>query len=180
MHQIARTTRADTDKRNLREHAARRQLRAFFQGVKTYMSIFEPARSPWPQRMLSVLRILTGLIFFTAGTMKMFGYPPFPSQMLNMPATPMWEFHAAKYLEVFLGGAFTLGLLTRPISFVLAGEMAVAYFQVHFPSGFWPVTNYGVPAVLHCFLFLYFMFAGAGPWSIDAMIARRRSSPPGR
>src|SRR5215212_11138223 len=98
------------------------------------MSIFEPARSPWPDRMLSVLRVLVGLVFFTAGTMKMFGYPPFPSQMLNMPPTPMWEFHVAKYLEVFLGGAFTLGFLTRPISFVLAGEMAVAYFQVHFPS----------------------------------------------
>jgi putative oxidoreductase len=138
------------------------------------MSIFEPSRSIWTSRMLSVLRIVTGLVFFMAGTQKLFGYPPFPAQVPTMSMPPMWEFHVAAYLEVFLGGAFLLGFLTRPVSFILAGEMAVAYFQVSFPLGFWPNTNWGVTAVLHCFIFLYFMFAGAGPWSIDALIARSK------
>jgi putative oxidoreductase len=142
------------------------------------MSVFQPSPSPWTARMLSVLRIVTGLIFFMAGTQKLFGYPPFPAQMPSMAPPPMWELHLAAYLEVYLGAAFLLGFLTRPIAFVLAGEMAVAYFQFSFPLGFWPGTNWGVPAVLHCFIFLYFVFAGAGPWSIDALIARSRGSGP--
>jgi putative oxidoreductase len=138
------------------------------------MSIFEPSRSVWTPRMLSVLRIVAGLVFFMAGTQKLFHFPPFPAQVPNMTPTPMWEFYVAGYLEVFLGGAFLLGFLTRAVAFILAGEMAVAYFQVSFPLGFWPNTNWGVPAVLHCFIFLYFVFAGAGPWSIDALIARSK------
>src|SRR3954465_2599859 len=138
------------------------------------MSIFEPSSSPWNARMLSVLRIVTGLVFFMAGTQKLFGYPPLPAQLPTMTPVAMWEFHVAGYLEVFLGGAFLLGFLTRAVSFILAGEMAVAYFQVSFPLGFWPNTNWGVTAVLHCFIFLYFVFAGAGPWSIDALIARSK------
>ena len=88
---------------------------------------------------------------------------------------PMWEFHLAGILETYLGAAFTLGFLTRPIAFVLAGEMAVAYFQVSFPMSFWPTANWGTSAILYCFLFLYFMLAGAGPWSVDAIIARRKA-----
>jgi putative oxidoreductase len=106
--------------------------------------------------------------------MKVFGFPPFPAQLPTMPSAPMWEIHLAGYLEVILGGAFLLGLFTRPVSFILAGEMAVAYFQVNFQLSFWPTANWGVPAVLHCFIFLYFVFAGGGPWSIDAMIARSK------
>jgi len=140
------------------------------------MSIFQPASPVWTQRMLSLLRIVAGLVFFVTGTMKLFGFPPMPSSgPTNLGTPPMWEFHVAGILEVYLGGAFTLGLLTRPISFVLAGEMAVAYFQVSFPVSFWPTVNWGTPAILYCFLFLYFMFAGAGPWSLDAIIARRRT-----
>jgi putative oxidoreductase len=142
------------------------------------MSIFEPSRSAWTPRMLSVLRIVSGLVFFMAGTQKLFGYPPFPAQVPTMPMPAMWELHMAAYLEVFLGGAFLLGLLTRAVSFILAGEMAVAYFQFSFPLAFWPNTNWGVAAVLHCFLFLYFMFAGAGPWSVDALIARSKRGNP--
>ena len=78
----------------------------------------------------------------------------------------------AGILEVFGGLAIVLGLLTRPVAFVLAGEMAVAYFQAHFPQSIFPTVNNGVPAVLYCFLFLYFSFAGAGAWSIDRVIAR--------
>ncbi len=73
----------------------------------------------------------------------------------------------------FVGGALILvGFLTRPVAFVLSGEMAVAYFQFHFPRSFWPSINQGVAAVLYCFVWLYFSAAGAGPWSLDA--ARRR------
>jgi putative oxidoreductase len=73
----------------------------------------------------------------------------------------------------FVGGALLLvGLFTRPVAFLLSGEMAVAYFQFHFPNGFWPVVNQGQPAVLYCFIWLFFSAAGAGPWSIDAL--RRR------
>lgn len=138
------------------------------------MSIFEASRSPWTARMLSILRIVSGLLFVTAGTSKMFFFPPFPADPPALPSTPMWEVQVASYLEVYLGGLFTLGYLTRPIAFILAGEMAVAYFQVHFPLSFWPTTNWGSAPVLHCFIFLYFLFAGAGPWSIDALIARSR------
>ena len=140
------------------------------------MSIFERSRSPWTDRMLSILRVVAGLMFFMSGTMKLFGFPPMPSQIPTMPPVPMWELHLAGLLETYLGGSFTLGFLTRPIAFVLAGEMAVAYFQANFPLSFWPTANWGIPTALYCFVFLYFMFAGAGPWSVDAMIARRAGS----
>jgi putative oxidoreductase len=71
-------------------------------------------------------------------------------------------------MEVFGGVLLLLGLFTRPVAFLLAGEMAVAYFQFHFPQGFWPTMNGGVPAVLYCFVWLYYATAGAGPWSLDA------------
>jgi putative oxidoreductase len=70
-----------------------------------------------------------------------------------------------------------LGLFTRPVALVLAGEMAVAYFQFHFPQGFWPNLNGGIPAVLCCFIWLYFSAAGPGPWSLDAWWQRRRTFP---
>ena len=140
------------------------------------MSIFEPASPKWTNRMLSILRIVAGLVFFTGGTMKIFGFPPFPSSgPTNLPVPPVWEYHLAGLLETYLGAAFTLGLLTRPISFLLAGEMAVAYFQISFPLSFWPTVNWGTSAILYCFIFLYFMLAGAGPWSVDAVIGKRRA-----
>ncbi len=138
------------------------------------MSMFERSPSPWTDRMLSILRIVAGLVFFITGTMKLFGFPPMPAQLPTMPPVPMWEIHLAGILEVYLGAAFTFGFLTRPIAFVLAGEMAVAYFQGSFPLSFWPTANWGVSAILYCFIFLYFMLAGAGPWSVDALIAGRR------
>jgi putative oxidoreductase len=132
------------------------------------MSIFHP--SPYSSRMLSVLRIVAGLVFVSFGTMKVFGYPPSPTPM---PAfDPTSQMGIAGLLEVIGGGLLILGLLTRPVAFLLAGEMAVAYFQVHFPQSPFPTGNNGVPAVLYCFLFLYFSFAGGGAWSMDAAIAR--------
>ena len=138
------------------------------------MSIFEPARPPWPGRMLSVLRIISGLVFITFGTMKLFNYPPLPQGMPPIPLVSQMGF--AGILETFGGLLILIGLFTRPVSFVLAGEMAVAYFQGHYPQSFWPTTNMGAPAILYCFIFLYFVFAGAGTWSVDAMIARSKGS----
>ncbi|MDB4951521.1 MAG: hypothetical protein JWM27_4170 [Gemmatimonadetes bacterium] len=140
------------------------------------MSIYDPAPSPWPSRALAVLRIVAGLVFMTAGTMKLFGYPP-PPQGAMGPLVLMSEVGIAGILEAFGGLAFILGLFTRPIAFILAGEMAVAYFQFHFDfqKAFWPTTNNGVPAVLYCFVFLYFVFSGAGAWSIDERLARSRA-----
>lgn len=138
------------------------------------MSIFDPAPSPWPSRMLSVLRIVSGVVFITFGTMKLFNVPPMPPG--QPPLDLISQVGLAGILEVFGGLAFVLGIFTRPIAFILSGEMAVAYFQGHFPMGFWPSANMGTPAILFCFIFLYFVFSGAGVWSIDAMIARSRAN----
>jgi putative oxidoreductase len=124
--------------------------------------------SPWQGRVLSVLRIVAGVMFVTAGTTKLFGFPsgmphPLPTLVL-----------VAGILETFGGALIVLGLLTRPVAFLLSGEMAVAYFKAHFPHSPYPTVNEGVSAVLYCFIFLYLVFAGAGPWSIDAAIGRGR------
>ncbi len=137
------------------------------------MSIFEPSRSPWTGRMLSILRIVAGAVFITFGTMKVFNYPPLPQGMPPIPL--MSQAGIAGVLEIIGGPLITLGLFTRPVAFILAGEMAVAYFQGHYPQSFWPSVNMGTPAILYCFLYLYLVFAGAGPWSLDAMIARNRA-----
>jgi putative oxidoreductase len=104
-------------------------------------------------------------IFEPAGT-------PWTSSMLSVGL--MSQLGIAGILETFGGAAIVLGLFTRPVAFVLAGEMAVAYFQFHFPLSVFPTVNNGVPAVLYCFIFLYLTVAGAGEWSADASIARAR------
>ena len=136
------------------------------------MSIFEASRSPWRGRMLSILRIVAGAVFISFGTMKVFNFPPLPAGMPPIPLVS--QLGLAGTLELFGGSLILIGLFTRPVSFVLAGEMAVAYFQGHYPQSFWPTTNMGTPAILYCFIYLYFVFAGAGPWSVDAMISRAR------
>ena len=139
------------------------------------MSIFETSGSPWTDRMLSVFRIVAGLVFMSAGTMKLFGYPPSPAPGMP-PFHLLSEVGVGGILETFGGLAIVLGLLTRPVAFLLSGEMAVAYFQFHAPKSLFPTVNGGIPAVLYCFFFLYLVFAGAGPWSIDAMIASSKRS----
>jgi putative oxidoreductase len=137
------------------------------------MSIFEASRSPWAGRMLSIFRIVAGLMFMWSGTTKLFGYPP--SGIPGMPPIALTsQLGVSALLETFGGLAIVLGLLTRPVAFLLSGEMAVAYFQFHAPKAFFPTTNGGEPAVLFCFLFLYLVFAGAGPWSLDAMLTRSK------
>jgi putative oxidoreductase len=140
------------------------------------MSIYEASPSPWTGRMLSIFRIVAGVVFMTAGTMKIFGYPANP--MPDMPPPELWsQIWIGGLMEVVGGLLIVLGLWTRPTAFLLAGKMAVAYFQFHAPQGFWPTQNGGVSAMMYCFFFLYLMFAGAGPWSVDAKIARSRSRP---
>ena len=136
------------------------------------MSIFEPAREPWPGRVLGIVRIVAGLLFITFGTMKLFGYPPLPEGQAPVPL--MSQMGIGSVMEIVGGALIALGLFTRPVAFLLSGEMAVAYWQFHAPQSFWPSTNMGTPAILYCFFFLYLVFAGAGPWSLDALIARRR------
>jgi putative oxidoreductase len=136
------------------------------------MSIFDPAPAPWPSRMLSVFRIVAGALFISFGTMKLFGHPPMPAGMPPIPL--MSQTGVAGVLETFGGTLILIGLLTRPVAFILAGEMAVAYFQFHYPQSFFPTTNMGTPAIMYCWFFLYLVVAGAGVWSVDEAIARRR------
>jgi putative oxidoreductase len=137
------------------------------------MSIHEPANPVWTSRMLAIFRIVAGLMFFQAGTMKLLGFPANP--MPNMPPIElMSQVGIGGLMEIVGGIAIMLGLYTRPVAFVLAGEMAVAYFQFHQPNGFWPSSNGGVPAVMYCFFFLYLAAAGAGAWSLDSVLARVR------
>ena len=108
--------------------------------------------------MLAVLRIVTALIFIEHGTQKLFGFPPSPN-----PPPPLFSlFGLAGVLEILGGLLVLLGLYTRPVAFILAGQMAVAYFMGHLPEGFFPVNNGGDAAILYCFVFLYLVFAGPG------------------
>ena len=117
-------------------------------------------------QLLSLLRIVAALMFLQAGTMKLFGWPvPMPD---GTTVTLMSQVGIGALLEAVGGFLLLIGLFTRPVAFLLSGEMAVAYFQFHFPQGFWPIANQGQPAVLYCFIWLYFSAAGAGPWSLDA------------
>ena len=136
------------------------------------MSIFEPAPAPWPGRMLSIFRIIAGLVFITFGTMKVFNYPPLPPGQPPIPL--MSQAGIGGMMEIVGGALIVLGLFTRPVAFILSGEMAVAYWQFHAPQSMWPSQNMGTPAIMYCFFFLYLVFAGPGPWSLDARIARRR------
>jgi len=130
------------------------------------MSIFEA--SPFSSRMLSIFRIVAGLVFLSVGTSKLFGFPHNP---MMPPIHLASQLGVAGILETIGGLAIVLGLFTRPVSFILAGEMAVAYFEMHFPKSFWPGINGGMPALLFCFFFLYLIFAGGGAWSIDSSLA---------
>ncbi len=124
--------------------------------------------SGWGPRLQSVLRIVAASMFVLAGTMKLFAFPAgIPPDGGTVPL--MSQMGLAGILETFGGGLLLLGLFTRPVAFLLAGEMAVAYFQFSFPQSIWPVLNGGAPAALYSFVWLYFSAAGAGPWSLDAM-----------
>jgi putative oxidoreductase len=126
------------------------------------------SRAPY---LLSILRIVAAFLFIQFGTAKLFGLPApiMPGGGTAAIGSQVWF---AGFLEAFGGFFILIGLFTRPVAFLLSGEMAFAYFLGHAPQGFWPVLNQGHPAVLFCFVFLYLSAGGPGPWSLDA---RRRS-----
>jgi putative oxidoreductase len=126
--------------------------------------------STWSPYLLSVLRIMTGLLFVEHGASKILGYPPSPKPM---PFELFTLAGLSGVLELVGGTLIALGLFTRIAAFILSGEMAVAYFMVHAPGGFFPMVNKGELAVLYCFVFLYLSVAGGGPWSIDRLRHRR-------
>ena len=126
----------------------------------------------WAPRMLSVLRIVAALLILEHGTQKLFGFPtPNPAAGGSpAPFTLIWD---AAILE-FAGGLLLLfGVFTRPVAFVLSGEMAIAYWMAHAPRGPFPALNGGEAAILYCFVFLYLFAAGGGAWSVDQF--RQRS-----
>ena len=135
------------------------------------MSLCNPPASPlWSNRILALFRIVAGLMLLSTGTMMLFGFPHSPKPMPPFALTS--QIGIGKILETMGGLAIALGLCTRPVAFVLSGEMAVAYFQFHAPKSFFPTVNGGASAILYCFFFLYLAFAGAGAWSLDEIIFR--------
>jgi len=119
--------------------------------------------------VLSILRIFTGLALLEHGTGKILGFPAVPS-LANVQIGSLTG--VGGLIELIGGILFTIGLFTRPVAFILSGFTAVAYFMAHAGKGFYPMLNGGELAALYCFVFLYFTFAGAGPWSADAAIGR--------
>ena len=132
------------------------------------------ALSKYQPQALAVLRVVTALCFMAHGTQKLFGFPA--SQMGSPELFSLMGLAAV--LEVFGGLAIILGLFTRPVAFILAGEMAYAFWMMHVPMGgsIIPVSNGGDAAVLFCFVFLYLVFSGPGAWSLDEMLKSRRGN----
>jgi putative oxidoreductase len=134
------------------------------------MEKFNKMLGAWEPMVLSIYRIITGLLLFQFGVAK----------LLKFPAVPMFEkvevlslFGIAAIFEFIFGGLLILGLFSRLAAFILCGEMAVAYFIGHFPRGFIPLLNNGNLAIMFCFACLYLACAGGGPWSLDAMRSKR-------
>jgi len=124
----------------------------------------------WAPQMLSVLRIVTGLIFFEHGAQKFLSFPPGQSAGSGLAFESLGSY--AGIIELVAGLLIALGLFTRPAAFLASGAMAVAYWIAHAPHNFFPVNNGGDAAILYCFVFLYFVFSGPGPWSLDAARSR--------
>lgn len=128
----------------------------------------------WEPHLLSIVRIVVGLLYMEHGLAKIFDFPPMPNhapyQLLTLVPG------LAGILEAAGGLLIALGLFTRPAAFILAGEMAFAYFMAHAPRSLFPMLNGGDAAILYCFVFLYLSVAGGGAWSLD----RLRSTEPAR
>ena len=123
----------------------------------------------WSPQVLSILRIMTALLFMEHGLMKLTHFPgPQPGVPDPLPALLV----GAAVIEVVGGGLIALGLFTRVAALICSGEMAIGYFMAHFPQSFWPGLNGGDAAILYCFAFLYLVFAGPGPWSLDRVVRK--------
>lgn len=129
----------------------------------------------WAPRVLSVLRIVVGLVLLQYGLAKLFGWPAV-SMFENLKWLSL--FGIAGMFELVGGTLLVLGLFTRPVAFILSGEMAAAYFIEHLPLSFLPILSEGDLAVSLCFTFLYLSFAGGGPWSLDAVLRIGTPLPP--
>jgi putative oxidoreductase len=125
--------------------------------------------SKWSPTVRSILRIVIALLFMEHGTQKLFEFP------VAIPGFTLSLFSLlglAAVLEFFGGVLILIGLFTRPVAFILSGEMATAYFMAHAPKSFWPAVNHGELAIIYCFVFLFLAFAGGGPWSLDRALRR--------
>ena len=132
-----------------------------------------PNLDAWSPRVLNILRIVTALLFMEHGLMKLVQFPgPQPGAPNPLPLLLL----VGAWIELVGGGLIAVGLFTRAAAFICSGEMAVAYFMFHAPGGFYPALNKGEAAVLYCFVFLFLVFAGAGPWSLDAVLRKRASA----
>ncbi|MFO1017364.1 MAG: DoxX family protein [Hyphomonadaceae bacterium] len=121
--------------------------------------------------LLSILRIVSALLFIEHGTTKLLGFPP--TEMFATSPEPMTLMWFAGILEFGGGVLLALGLFTRPVAFILSGMMAVAYWMAHATQSFYPVQNGGDAAILFCFIFLYIAAAGGGPWSADRIVFKK-------
>jgi len=132
------------------------------------MSDLARLRLIWEPRMLSISRIMLGLLFLEHGTAKVFDFP-------HLQSHQPWALAGLNpgvqgLIELIGGFLFAFGLFTRPVAFILAGDVAVAYFMAHAPRGFFPIVNGGELAIVYCFAFLYFWLAGGGEWSLDRLL----------
>ena len=125
----------------------------------------------WAPRVLSIVRVVSALIFMAHGTQKLLNFPP---RANNAPAPDLFSLYGvAGTMEIVGGILLVFGLFTRPVAFLLSGEMAVAYWMSHAPRSVFPVLNGGDASILYCFIFLYLAVAGGGAWSLDRMIWKR-------
>jgi putative oxidoreductase len=132
------------------------------------MPLIHSILTTWSPRVLSIFRIILGLLFLEHGT----------SKYLSLPVSPTTGAGINGVIELVGGVLIVLGLFTRPVAFILSGDMAVAYFMAHAPRGFFPLLNGGELAIIYCFAFLYLAAAGGGEWSIDNLRAGSEASRP--
>ena len=131
----------------------------------------DPICSKWSPRLLSVLRIVAAMLFMQHGAQKLFGLPADPAKV---PVELFSLMGLAGVLEFFAGLLLLIGLFTRPVAFLVSGQMAVAYFMAHAQASFFPIVNKGELAVLYCFVFLFIAARGSGIWALDGLLWRRR------
>ena len=137
------------------------------------MAAISALADAWAPRVLSLLRIVTSLLFIAHGTQKIYNFPPRenarPFELMTLSPG------LAGILELGGGLLVLFGLFTRPVAFVLSGLMAFAYWMAHAPRSFYPILNGGDAAILYCFIFLYLACAGGGPWGVDAMLRKTKT-----